>query len=403
MIAAKTYNLRASPERGHHTEKPLRLDRRHFLTASAGVLGSGCSLTGDGVTRPRFAQAQPLVPLNLSLNHLTRITVCTRPFRPEGPRLETVKFGDKKLVHNYGHGGSGWSLSWGCANEAASLALGDGPKEIAVIGAGVIGMTTALRLIERGVAVTIYAHELPAETRSARATGVWSPSSRIGLASAVPQGFADRWEGWARASYATHNHFVGSVGTPVEYITQYFLRDDPRPPQMPATRDYLHIGRRVRDLRPASMALEPHEHPFPVPSARRWEGAVFNVASYMDRLTRDFLLRGGKMVRQAFPDRAAIIALSEKTVVNCTGFGARHLFDDQSLVPVRGQINWMTPQSTARYGLFYNNVTALSRRDGVIVQYTGPNEDFGYGDDSETPDQEEATEALATLAPLFKS
>src|SRR5690606_40216808 len=59
------------------------------------------------------------------------------------------------------------------------LALASGHSRFAVIGAGVIGLTTALRLIETGADVAIYAAEFPAETRSARATGVWSPSSRI--------------------------------------------------------------------------------------------------------------------------------------------------------------------------------------------------------------------------------
>ena len=37
--------------------------------------------------------------------------------------IEAEAVNDKMIVHNYGHGGSGWSLSWGCAAEAAALAL----------------------------------------------------------------------------------------------------------------------------------------------------------------------------------------------------------------------------------------------------------------------------------------
>ena len=47
-----------------------------------------------------------------------------RPFRPQ-VRVEAEPPGPGPLVvHNYGHGGAGVTLSWGCAREAAALALG---------------------------------------------------------------------------------------------------------------------------------------------------------------------------------------------------------------------------------------------------------------------------------------
>lgn len=44
-----------------------------------------------------------------------------RPVR-SGVRLTEQRLGDTLLVHNYGHGGAGLTLSWGCAREAAELA-----------------------------------------------------------------------------------------------------------------------------------------------------------------------------------------------------------------------------------------------------------------------------------------
>ena len=132
------------------------------------------------------APRMPVVPLQISADNLDRITVCTRPFRPAGPRIEAEAFGDKTVIHNYGHGGSGWSLSWACAEAATTLARQTGARTFAVIGAGVIGLTTAVKLAESGALVSIYAKDLPSESRSARATGVWSPSSRIALHDAAP-------------------------------------------------------------------------------------------------------------------------------------------------------------------------------------------------------------------------
>ena len=51
--------------------------------------------------------------------------VCLRPVRANGVRLETeLRNGLPPLIHNYGHGGSGWSMCWGCAGEVLNLARG---------------------------------------------------------------------------------------------------------------------------------------------------------------------------------------------------------------------------------------------------------------------------------------
>lgn len=376
----------------------MHIGRRDMMAGGAFALLGACTRAPLELSAPPSPR---LAPLHADPQNVMKVTVCLRPFRPAGPRLEAERFGDKTVIHNYGHGGSGWSLSWGCAAEAAALARSGGAAQFAVIGAGVIGLTTALRLVETGAEVTIYAEAFPAETRSARATGVWSPSSRIGLADAVAPDFGQRWERWARAAYPVHQQMVGLVGDPVEFLPQYEVEEPDAVRGPRASRDFLHLHRTVRDLQPPWQELAPAANPFAPRPAARGQGMIYNVAAYSDRLARLFMLRGGRMVRRAFPDRAAILALPERVIVNCMGFGAKAIWGDEALVPVRGQISWLVPQPEARYALYYDHVSAVSRRDGVIVQYTGPNDDFGYGDANEVVDPRETEHALATIARLF--
>jgi len=93
--------------------------------------------------------------------------------------------------------------------------------------------------------------------------------------------------------------------------------------------------------------------------------------------------------------------LPQTVVVNCTGYGARALWKDETIIPVRGQIAWLIPQPEVHYGLYYKNVSVLSRRDGIVVQQTGETEAWGYNDDHEVADRAEAETAVATIAALY--
>ena len=98
---------------------------------------------------------------------MTRTTVGFRPFRPSGFVLGTEKLDSKLLVHNYGHGGGGMTLSWGTADQAVRKMEGNpAPGPVAVIGAGVIGLTTAVLLQRLGYDVTMYAAQAWPHTTS---------------------------------------------------------------------------------------------------------------------------------------------------------------------------------------------------------------------------------------------
>lgn len=354
--------------------------------------------------RPAFV-VPPLAPLRMSADRITRITVCLRPFRAAGPRLDVEDVNGKRVVHNYGHGGSGWSLSWGSSTIAAGKALEGGTKEVAVIGCGALGLTSALLLQRAGAKVTIYAKERTPQTRSFRATGTWSPDSRIAEADKVAPGFPALWEEMARTSYATYQTLLGLPGEPVSWSDRYTLFDragvSPLAPRPGGAVHFAEYGERLRDIVPVSQELPAGSHPFPVPRVRHGTSMQFNVTDLAHMLTSDFLAEGGKIVAMTFDTPADLARLKEPVVVNCTGYGARALWKDETITPVRGQIAWLAPQPEVRYGVYYKHVAVLPRPDGIVVQQVGDSDQWGYGVDDERPDRAEAEAAVATIAELY--
>jgi glycine/D-amino acid oxidase-like deaminating enzyme len=335
------------------------------------------------------------------------ITVCLRPFRAQGPRIEAEEIGDALVVHNYGHGGSGWSLSWGSGTVALRKAMARSPKEIAVVGCGALGLTSAILAQEAGAKVTIYAKDLLPDARSARATGTWTPDSRIALTDKASPQFAAEWEEMARISFRRYRRYLGLPGTPVEWRDRYVLIDDqpaPEPapvPNAPAPLEFASYMDRIADITPGDERLPPGATPFPVTRVRRGSQLQYNVADYAHTLMADFLAGGGHVERREFHSLSELATLPQKVVINCPGYGARALCRDESIVPVRGQITWLIPQPEVDYGLYYRRVGMVSRRDGIVVQALWGGDMKGYGIDQEVIDRAEAEQSVKILADLF--
>src|SRR5215472_591574 len=202
------------------------MNRRDFLGGAALVGLSGCAHRTN-TTLPHGPLPETglptLMPIRAQTDRIFRVTVCLRPFRAAGPRLDVERVGDKTVVHNYGHGGSGWSLSWGSSSIAVEKAMAAGERDIAVIGCGALGLTSAILLQRAGANVTIYAKERPPEVRSARASGTWSPDSRVALAKSVSLDFPSLWEKMCRYSFHTYESYLGMPGNPVEWTDRYTL------------------------------------------------------------------------------------------------------------------------------------------------------------------------------------
>jgi D-amino-acid oxidase len=378
------------------------INRRSFLQGSGAVAGlsamglSGCTRHVVTPAAPTAAAAPalpfydavgPIIPIRADMDRIFRITVCTRPFRPAGPRQDVERVGDKVVVHNYGHGGSGWSLSWGSADVVVRkvLAEGSAQREVAVIGAGALGLTAALTAQRAGLKVTIYARE----------------RAPIALASAAAADFPAQWEAMARTSFAMYMSYIGIAGTPVEWTDRYSLSDGGHHVYPGEGRDYVEYMDRIADLTPGSHDLPPGTTPFPTKIVRRTTSLTFNVADYARQLMTDFLVAGGTIETREFHTPQELTALPQRAIIDCTGYAARQLWSDESIVPVRGQISWLIPQDGVTYGLNYKGLSVLARRDGIVLQLNKAGEDDGWNDSTEVPDHATAEEAVGVLQELY--
>jgi hypothetical protein len=383
------------------------MQRRHFLRGSAALAGVSplAALAVEppvAPLAPAFAPPRALARVRATPDRIIDIATCTRPFREQGPRIEAERMHGKTVVHHYGHGGSGWSLSWGSAREALPLILATRASHIAVIGCGAIGLATARTAQRAGLRVRIYCKDRPPEVRSSAATGWWSPDSRIATeVNATPE-FAARWERMARASDKTWQSMLGLPGTPVEWLDGYVLSDvpfDQDVPDNPVTTepDYAELAGRIADLRPRPVLLLPGQHPFHAPHVRRFSTFLFNLSVVQKMLVDDFLREGGEIVHREFGSPRDLARLPERTIVNCTGFGARALLGDTSIVPVRGQTARLVPQPEVDYAIAWrgHNVVMVPRRDGLVVQAQGEHD---YGVEAAAPDRASSEAAVRRLA-----
>jgi len=110
---AEAYGVAPSVPAWIHGTGKLRpgrgLETRHCGTRSGRVASAN---------RLHRCGARPLLP-----SRIARRLVGLRPFRPMGVRIEVEAIGDTTLIHHYGHGGSGVTLSWGTARQAVDLVL----------------------------------------------------------------------------------------------------------------------------------------------------------------------------------------------------------------------------------------------------------------------------------------
>jgi len=369
-----------------------QLQRRNVLkTLGAGAIATAVGACAPMVTNNRKYHRQysrnPWVAPRISMENVIRVIVGHRPYRPSGFVVRSEKLGDKTVVHNYGHGGAGITLSWGSSALAVRETIGMEHRTAAVIGSGVMGLTSARLLQDAGWKVTIYTRDMARHTTSNVAGGEWGPFSSHDpeVSSAA---FKSQLQFAARISHHAHTN-LGGPDYGIHWTELYTLSDKP----------FDEGEGEFASLYPYETELRPDEHPFTSPYVRCALTMMVEPATFLRRLTEDFLQAGGEFVIRNFTDKAELTTLEEPVLFNCTGLGAGKLFGDTEITPAKGQLVYMPPDPDVDYltlGGGSSNLYMFSRSDVLLLGGT-----FKIGDWTTHAEPDETARIVAEHQRIF--
>ena len=235
---------------------------------------------------------------------------------------------------------------------------------VVVIGAGVVGLTCAVRLREAGYDAHVLARDLPPETTSAVAAALWYPYR------ALPQ---DKVTAWARTSYevfATLAEEEPESGVRMRWGTELLRTAGGEPWWRAAV--------------PEVVAAE--EVPEGYAAGWRLPAPVADTSTYLSWLAGRLEALGGTVTR------AWLSALpTEGVVVNCSGLAARALTGDDTLRPVRGQVVYLTQTGLTEWLLEQSDERALTyvvpREHDIVVGGTAEEDSYDPRPDPQVADE----------------
>jgi hypothetical protein len=284
-------------------------------------------------------EVRRITPPKLDGAHLGERVLCYRPMRHGSPNMSVEQVGAQTIAHDYGHGGSGWTLAPGSAKHVVDMAekspqcAGRAKSQpVVVVGAGVIGLFTAYELVQRGYTdVTVVADRFDGLT-SHNAGGLLAPVSMDNapdMQALIDRIGVDAYRFYAQVAQGKHPEFRGGA----VIVPAYFERraDSGLEPYVgvvmqPARDVVLDFGNGTKRNMVA------------------YDDGIFMDTAVMMKELREWLGKRAKFEQrkvERFSD------LKQTLVFDCAGLGSGKLNGDAGVVPVQGHLVMLKDQRPA--------------------------------------------------------
>lgn len=290
----------------------------------------------EASTEPKTLELRKINPPKLEKAHLGKRILCHRPMRQGSPEMSVEEMNGKLIAHNYGHGGSGWTLGPGAVKyviglleEKAKLKGLNKETPVTIVGAGAMGLFSAIELLEKGYKnITIVADSFENLT-SHNAGGLLAPVSMDNdpkLQSLIDQIGIDVYVFYKQIALGKNKLIpTGAVIVPTYFENREDSGLEP------------YVG---KVMAPAKDVVLDFQNGTLRKMVSYDDGIFMDTGALMDSLKT--ALANKVTFKNAHIDNLATIP--EAIIVNCTGIGARELVDDQKMVPVQGHLIMLKAQ-----------------------------------------------------------
>jgi FAD dependent oxidoreductase len=285
-------------------------------------------------------EVRHITPPRLETAHLGKKILCHRPMRRGLPEMSVEVKGNQVIAHNYGHGGSGWTLGPGSAAYVDDLlvkspAAADLRKRspITVVGAGALGLFTAYDLYQRGYRnITVISDKFD-DLTSHNAGGLLAPVSMDNdskMQKVITKIGIDAYKFYDSIAKKTNPDFKdGAVVVPTYFENREDSGLEP------------YVG---QVMQPAKDVILDFGNGTTRKMVSYDDGIFIDTAKMMTGLSKYLKAHNVKFKQEKVKK---LSDLKGKYIINCTGLGAEKLNQDSKMVSVQGHLIMLKDQKPA--------------------------------------------------------